>query len=109
MCKWGTHKEVFVIRRNNPYIEDGWHPMNVDVCIAADVQKMNDLGIITIGCCCGHAQYEAGIGVELESRDLLDKHGYEYREPNNSNAYKYLKVINFNDEVAEMDGVFPIE
>lgn len=54
MCVWGTHTYVYVIRRNNPFIADGWHSVAVDVCIAKYVQRMNCEGVITVGCCCGH-------------------------------------------------------
>lgn len=29
MCKWGTRTKVNVIRRANPYVEDGWHEIYV--------------------------------------------------------------------------------
>lgn len=78
MCEWGTHTVIHVIRRNNPYVPDGWHPMGVDACIAAYVQKMNVQGIITVGCCCGHGKDVAVVLIEPESMPLLRLHGYEF-------------------------------
>ena len=40
----------------------------VDSCIAAEVQKLNDAGILTLSCCCGHGkagqieEWENGFG-----------------------------------------------
>lgn len=79
VCKWGTTKEIHVIRRNNPYIEDGWHPKPVDACIADYVQAMNDRGIITLGCCCGHGDYEPSVVVSVESTDLMNQYAYDYK------------------------------
>ena len=79
MCKWGTDKLIHVIRRNNPDVPDGWHPVYVDACIADYVQEMNDRGIITVGCCCGHGKGPAWVQVAQESIPLLNKHKYAWR------------------------------
>ncbi|MGG1531397.1 hypothetical protein [Brevibacillus agri] len=39
--------------------------VKVDACIADEIQKLNDLGVVTLGCCCGHGK--AGEIVEWEN------------------------------------------
>lgn len=78
MCKWGTDTVIHVIRRNNPYVPDGWHPMGVDSCIANYVQRMNDLGIVTLGCCCGHGQGPAWVQVAPTSIPRMERYGYAW-------------------------------
>ena len=57
MCLHGTYKWVSVINCNSR--------VKVDACIADEIQMLNDLGIITLGSCCGHG--EAGMPVEWEN------------------------------------------
>jgi hypothetical protein len=78
MCKWGTDRFIYVIRRNNDVILDGWHRIAVDACIAEYVQEMNNRGVITVGCCCGHGKEEGVVLVAEECISLLDRLGYEY-------------------------------
>lgn len=59
MCRHGTYKEVKIINKQNKKV------VAVDSCIAAEIQDLNDKGIITLGCCCGHGQ--AGMPVEWEN------------------------------------------
>lgn len=81
MCQWGTDAEIHVIRRNNDFIPDGWHPVYVDACIADYVQTMNLRGIITVGCCCGHGKSAfAAVLVDMASISLLERYGYEYHD-----------------------------
>ena len=53
MCKWGTDKEVTLIK---PKLFSGRKRIKVDACIAPLVQMLNDYGIETIACCCGHGK-----------------------------------------------------
>lgn len=80
MCEWNTLSPIYVIRRNNELIPDGRHLVYVDSCIANYVQKMNDLGIITVGCCCGHGKSEPQVLVDLESKELLERLNYSFEE-----------------------------
>lgn len=50
----------------------------VDACIADYVQKMNDLGIETVGCCCGHGLGTGDVLIRPESESLLQQHGYSF-------------------------------
>jgi hypothetical protein len=79
MCTWGTDKIIHVIRRNNDLFPDGWHPIAVDACIADYVQLMNDRGIITVGCCCGHFKSPSVVLVADVSKNLLEQYGYSYQ------------------------------
>ena len=78
MCAWGTSKVIHVIYRNNPAIKNGWHEMHVDACLAEYVQKMNDLGIITSGCCCGHGKSRPEILVSISSTVIMNREGYHH-------------------------------
>lgn len=78
MCQWGADKFIHVIRHSHPDYPDGWHEMAVDACIADYVQTMNNQGIITTACCCGHFKTPASILVATESVPLLENLGYEY-------------------------------
>lgn len=60
MCKHGTHKEVVVINTNQ-----NRKNVVVDACIADEIEELNKLGVITLGCCCGHGK--AGQIVEWEN------------------------------------------
>lgn len=90
MCKWGTDKFIFVIRRNHPDSKDGWHRIVVDACIADYVQKMNDRGIITRGCCCGHGKEPGSVLVDRESIALMDDYGYAYEPYENGALIHYI-------------------
>jgi hypothetical protein len=59
MCKHGTYCDVDVINKQNK------QTVKVDACIAPEIQMLNNLGIITLGCCCSHG--EAGKIVEWEN------------------------------------------
>ena len=76
MCKWGTDTIIGVIRRNNEFIPDGWHMKGVDSCIAEQVQYLNMMGVVTVGCCCGHGEHPGDIGVDIGSKDKLAALGY---------------------------------
>lgn len=51
MCKHGTIEYVSIINPNQAK-----NTVPVDACIAEEIQQLNDLGIITLGCCCGHGK-----------------------------------------------------
>lgn len=81
MCRHGTLKTIHVIRRNNDDIPDGWHEIRVDACIADYVQAMNDLGIVTVGCCCGHGERQGEVLIAPESVHDLEMYGHSYIWP----------------------------
>lgn len=89
MCKYGTRKEVYVIRRANPFVKDGWHKIFVDACLAEEIQKLNDNGIITEQCCCGHDKSPKSIWIAKESKERAEELGYK---PIPVDGYDYLEI-----------------
>ncbi|MCM3452750.1 hypothetical protein M3685_02155 [Heyndrickxia oleronia] len=71
MCLYGIYKYVTIINPNQNKKQ-----VVVDACIADEVQELNNKGIITLGCCCGHGQ--AGEIFEYENANGKWK---EYGEP----------------------------
>jgi hypothetical protein len=71
MCLYGNLKLVKVLNQNqnNKYVK-------VDACIANEIQSLNDKGIITLNCCCGHGK----AGQILEYENLYGK-WKEYQSP----------------------------
>ncbi|MDC0760601.1 hypothetical protein POF51_07860 [Brevibacillus sp. AG] len=59
MCLHGVYKMVNVINEQQNRV------VKVDACIADEIQKLNDRGVVTLGCCCGHGK--AGEIVEWEN------------------------------------------
>ena len=52
MCKLGSDTEVTLYKSR----ENGMKTVKVDSCIAPLIQMLNDYGIQTIACCCGHGK-----------------------------------------------------
>ena len=48
----------------------------VDVCLALEVSQLWRLGIRTTGCCCGHGEHPAYIGVADEHIETMKRLGY---------------------------------
>ena len=53
MCEWGQTEQV---RLCKPKEISKREEMPVDACLAPLVQMLNDYGIETIACCCGHGK-----------------------------------------------------
>lgn len=58
MCEWGTTIELIVpipaeLSHNGQF---HWAAKPIDSCIAPLVKALNDQGIYTSGCCCGHGK-----------------------------------------------------
>ncbi|MFS0657481.1 hypothetical protein AB1L07_02485 [Niallia alba] len=60
MCLYGTLKNVKII---NPKQTRSIVP--VDACISEEIQKLNNMGVITLNSCCGHGK--AGEIIEWEN------------------------------------------
>ncbi len=65
MCEWGTDTTLRVpISAACSYTgEFRWANKAVDSCIAKYVQALNDAGLYTSGCCCGHGITDGFIGL----------------------------------------------
>jgi hypothetical protein len=69
ICTHGTHKLVYVINQNQNRKQ-----VVVDACIADEIQDLNNKGVITLGCCCGHGK--AGKVIEYSNGfDKWKEHG----------------------------------
>ena len=58
MCKWGTDKMITLCKpkEHSKRIE-----IAVDACLADIVQALNNFGIETLSCCCGHGKTDGEI------------------------------------------------
>jgi hypothetical protein len=50
---------------------------DVDGCLVSEINRLNNLGIKTIGCCCGHGRKQGYIQVSPESIEDMKNFGYE--------------------------------
>lgn len=92
MCKHGTLKEV---RLNRPREVSGRYVVPVDACIADEIQMLNDIGIITYGCCCGHGETFPQCLVDISSKEKLEELGYElfeYSKQHSQNGIYQIKL-----------------
>lgn len=77
MCKHDTLTKI----RVNHARRSGSHEVNVDSCIAEELQELNDKGVLTLNSCCGHSKTGKGdCLIDIRSTDLCSKLGYEVVE-----------------------------
>jgi len=48
----------------------------IDKCLVEEIEHLWDIGIITLGCCCGHKQTLPMINVEEQQYDKMIELGY---------------------------------
>ncbi|MCI1693300.1 hypothetical protein [Aneurinibacillus aneurinilyticus] len=77
MCEKGNLKKVHVIYDLKPPRENDIY---VDSCIAEEIQYLNDKGIKTMGCCCGHGEKPPLCLINVDSIKLCEKLGYNVHE-----------------------------
>ena len=85
MCKWGKDKKVKVIHTNKI--------VKVDKCLAQLIKILNQYGIETLACCCGHGKTShSSIRINSKNIELLPlgedlavhlKFPYKEKEENN--------------------------
>ena len=95
ICKWNESEEakpiwkmnidgyVSVICDNIPYgsyicyksIEE--LGINVDKCLVTEIKSLNEQGIKTVGCCCGHGKSQGYIQVQQGYGKKMEALGYE--------------------------------
>ncbi|ALS22135.1 hypothetical protein [Paenibacillus naphthalenovorans] len=73
MCK---HGETKIVKLNRPRETSGRTEVPVDECIADEIQWLNDMGVWTLGCCCGHGTGEKTILIHYSSIKLTQQLGY---------------------------------
>lgn len=102
MCKWGIHKMIEIKDWRS-----GRNGMNriiaVDSCIADEVKKLNELGVKTVGSCCGHNKenQHPHILVEKDSTSLLDELSYKYEDYEGVLLMVFLKAENLLPSLGE--------
>lgn len=94
MCLYGNYRLVEIINR-----KQNKKRVTVDACIADEIQMLNNYGIITLGCCCGHGkagqitEYKNGFGVwkssEFPPHVLIENHSYELAKQLEYRPYPY--------------------
>ena len=67
MCKWGKDKNVTLMK---PKPFSGRRTIKVDACITPLVQMLNNYGIETIACCCGHGKTDKS-HIRISSQNIL--------------------------------------
>lgn len=65
MCEWGDDVllTVPIPAAGSHTGEFRWAEKGIDRCLAPYVQALNDAGLFTAGCCCGHGKGAAFIGL----------------------------------------------
>lgn len=107
MCKHGTHKEVTVINTNQ-----NRQNVVIDACIAGEIEELNQLGVITLGCCCGHGlagqiiEWENGFGKwkshESPPHTLIDEKSVAQAKYLGYSPYPYYYADGENNGVWQM-------
>lgn len=69
MCKWGKYKKVKLCK---PRENSGRIKIYVDSCISKLVQELNNHGVHTEGCCCGHFKGDGEILINSDSFEILN-------------------------------------
>jgi hypothetical protein len=72
VCVHGTYTEVFVI--------DKGKAVKVDACIADEIREINEAGVYTAGCCCGHGNGDPHALIHGGSVEHARSIGYEPSE-----------------------------
>lgn len=72
MCVWGDDVLLNVpVPANLSHTgEFHWAEKGIDRCLAPIVQALNDAGIYTANCCCGHGK-EDGVIILHDGRELI--------------------------------------
>jgi len=80
MCKWGTYEEVQVtVPADLSYTEkDRVDIKKIDKCIAPIVRALNEAGIKTRGCCCGHGKHDGYIHLWDDRILVIKKKGTKW-------------------------------
>lgn len=72
MCNYGETIELKVLIPANLSCTgvERWSTKPIDSCISDIVQALNNAGIYTASCCCGHGQYDGSILLH-DGRELI--------------------------------------
>lgn len=74
-CKGCTKRNRVLVQLAYPRKYSGRTEILVDGCIAPVVQFLNELGVHTVGSCCGHNRYKPSVIIERNGKrfDLFSK------------------------------------
>ena len=80
MCEWGTEIELRVpISARKSYTgKFRWDTKKIDSCLADIVQVLNDAGIYTAECCCGHGNCDGYLALHDGRVFLIPQDGILY-------------------------------
>lgn len=67
MCKWGNS---VLIKLAYPMHNSKRTEIGVDSCIASLMQELNNHGVHTLGCCCGHGKAEGSITIVQDGKKI---------------------------------------
>src|SRR3990172_5444516 len=78
MCKWGTVEVLDVtIPANLSYTgSERKKKVDIDSCIAPIIRALNDGGVMTVACCCGHEKRPGSV-VLADGREFIIAPDYE--------------------------------
>ena len=65
MCQWGNDA---IVRLAYRMPVSGRTEIAVDACLAPLVQMLNDYGVHTKGCCCGHGVGDGSVSYEQDGQ-----------------------------------------
>lgn len=107
MCLYGNYRLVEIINQ-----KQNKKKVPVDACIADEIKDLNNNGVITLGCCCGHGkagqitEYKNGFGVwrtnEYPPHVLINKQSYELAKKLEYRPYPYYYADGTCNEVLLM-------
>lgn len=78
MCEWGTTEVMEVtIPAHLSYTGEARQKLvDIDLCIAPIIKALNDGGIATVACCCGHGKRPGNIML-ADGREFIIALDYE--------------------------------
>lgn len=65
------------------------HTIWVDKCLVDEIAQLHELGIKTIGCCCGHGYLDGYIQVMPEDVEKMKSLGYDQQEEDEHGGGKW--------------------
>lgn len=71
--------------------EETKYGFSVDGCLVGEINHLNNNGINTVGCCCGHGRQEGYVQVAPEWIPKMIELGYEQTSPEDGNRYWCFK------------------
>jgi len=89
------------------YVNVPGYEIFCDKCLATEIKILNDMGIKTIGCCCGHQKHPGYIQVVPEHTEKMETLGYKRmlldKNGNGQWCFEPKSILLSNDCGAKMD------